>query len=146
MKYLKQSLKVLCLLALASSAFAQTHEVLMKNRGSAGPMVYEPDYLEIQPGDTVKFIRKHKSHNAASIAELSPADYPGFMGKIDEEIEVTYDNPGFYGIKCSPHYAQGMVMMIKVGDTTLPVSYRAFKAPGIADKRFQEIYARIDKQ
>ena len=49
MKYLKQSLKVLCLLALASSAFAQTHEVLMKNRGSAGPMVYEPDYLEIQP-------------------------------------------------------------------------------------------------
>ena len=57
MKYLKQSLKVLCLLTLASSAFAQTHEVLMKNRGSAGPMVYEPDYLEIQPGDTVKFIR-----------------------------------------------------------------------------------------
>ena len=104
------------------------------------------DYLEIQPGDTVKFIRKHKSHNAASIAELSPANYPGFMGKIDEEIEVTYDNPGFYGIKCSPHYAQGMVMMIKVGDTTLPDSYRAFKAPGIADKRFQEIYARIDKR
>lgn len=52
-----------------------------ENRGSAGPMVYEPDYLEIQPGDTVKFIRKHKSHNAASIAELSPANYPGFLGK-----------------------------------------------------------------
>lgn len=146
MKYLKQSLKVLCLLAIASSAFAQTHDVLMKNRGSAGPMVYEPDYLEIQPGDTVKFIRKHKSHNAASIAELSPADYPGFMGKIDEEIEVKYDNAGFYGIKCTPHYAQGMVMLIKVGDATLPDSYRAFKAPGIADKRFQDIYTRIDKQ
>lgn len=146
MKYLKQSLQILCLLAFASSAFAQTHEVLMKNRGSAGPMVYEPDYLEIQPGDTVKFIRKHKSHNAASIAELSPAGYPGFMGKIDEEIEVTYDNAGFYGIKCTPHYAQGMVMLIKVGDASLPESYRAFKAPGIADKRFQEIYARIDKQ
>lgn len=57
MKYVKQSLKALCLLALTTSAFAQTHEVLMKNRGSAGPMVYEPDYLEIQPGDTVKLIR-----------------------------------------------------------------------------------------
>ncbi|CAM7680864.1 Pseudoazurin [Citrobacter portucalensis] len=146
MKYLKQSLQILCLLAFASSAFAQTHEVLMKNRGTGGPMIYEPDYLEIQPGDTVKFIRKHKSHNAASIAELSPAGYPGFMGKIDEEIEVTYDNAGFYGIKCTPHYAQGMVMLIKVGDASLPESYRAFKAPGIADKRFQEIYARIDKR
>lgn len=146
MKYVKQSLQILCLLAFASSAFAQTHEVLMKNRGAGGPMVYEPDYLEIQPGDTVKFIRKHKSHNAASIAELSPAGYPGFMGKIDEEIEVTYDNAGFYGIKCTPHYAQGMVMLIKVGDASLPESYRAFKAPGIADKRFQEIYARIDKR
>lgn len=146
MNYLKQSLKALCLLALTTSAFAQTHEVLMKNRGSAGPMVYEPDYLEIQPGDTVKFIRKHKSHNAASIAELSPAGYPGFIGKIDEEIAVKYDNAGFYGIKCTPHYAQGMVMLIKVGDATLPDSYRTFTAPGIADKRFQEIYSRIDKQ
>ena len=146
MKYLKQSLKVLCLLAITSSAFAQTHEVLMKNRGTAGPMVYEPDYLEIQPGDSVKFIRTHRSHNAASIAELSPADYKGFMGKIDEEIEVKYDHAGFYGIKCSPHYAQGMVMMIKVGDATLPESYRTFKAPGLADKRFQDIYSRIGKQ
>ena len=146
MKYVKQSLKALCLLALTTSACAQTHEVLMKNRGSAGPMVYEPDYLEIQPGDTVKFIRKHKSHNAASIAELSPAGYPGFIGKIDEEIAVKYDDAGFYGIKCTPHYAQGMVMLIKVGDATLPDTYRAFKAPGIADKRFQEIYSRIEKQ
>ena len=146
MKYVKQSLKALCLLALTTSAFAQTHEVLMKNRGSAGPMVYEPDYREIQPGDTVKFIRKHKSHNAASIAELSPAGYPGFIGKIDEEIAVKYDDAGFYGIKCTPHYAQGMVMLIKVGDATLPDTYRAFKAPGIADKRFQEIYSRIEKQ
>ncbi|MTH46271.1 pseudoazurin [Intestinirhabdus alba] len=146
MKYLKQSLQALCLLALTATAFAQTHEVLMKNRGSAGPMVYEPDYLEIQPGDSVKFIRKHRSHNAASIAELSPAGYQGFVGKIDEEIEVKYDKAGFYGIKCTPHYAQGMVMLIKVGDATLPDSYRAFKAPGVANKRFQAIYSRIDQQ
>lgn len=58
----------------------------------------------------------------------SPAGYPGFIGKIDEEIEVKYDNAGFYGIKCSPHYAQGMIMLIKVGDAVLPDSYRAFKA------------------
>lgn len=37
-------------------------------------------------------------------------------------------------------------MMIKVGDATLPESYRTFKAPGLADKRFQDIYSRIGKQ
>lgn len=37
-------------------------------------------------------------------------------------------------------------MLIKVGDATLPDSYRTFKAPGIADKRFQDIYTRIEKQ
>lgn len=43
---------------------------------------------------------------------------------------MKYDNAGFYGIKCTPHYAQGMVMLIKVGNATLPDSYRAFTAPG----------------
>lgn len=146
MKYLLTMLKVVCLLALTAPAFAQVHEVLMKNRGTAGPMVYEPDYLDIQPGDSVKFIRTHRSHNAASIAELSPEGYQGFIGKIDEEIEVKYDKPGLYGIKCSPHYAMGMVMLIKVGDAKLTDAYRNFKAPGVADKRLKAIFARMDAQ
>lgn len=36
MKCIKQSLQILCLLAFTSTAFAQTHEVLMKNRGAGG--------------------------------------------------------------------------------------------------------------
>lgn len=118
----------------------------MKNRGTRGPVVYKPDYLEIQPGNTVRFIHKHKSHNTASIAELSPASYPEFMGKVDEKIGVTYGDARFYGVKCMPHYVQGMVILIKVGNAPLPESYRAFKTPGIADRRSQEIYVRIDKR
>lgn len=60
MKCIKQRLLILCLCAFTSTAFAQTYEVLMKNRGTGGPMVYEPDFLAIQPGDSVKFVRKHK--------------------------------------------------------------------------------------
>ncbi len=139
--------KTVCTISMlffSAPAFSEVHNVLMKTRGAAGPMVFEPDYLEISPGDTVKFIRTHKSHNAASIEELSPEGYKGFLGKIDEEIEVTYDNAGFYGIKCTPHYAQGMVMIVKVGDAELPEYFRTFKAPGIADKRFKDIIKRID--
>lgn len=44
MKCIKQRLLILCLCAFTSTAFAQTYEVLMKNRGTGGPMVYEPDF------------------------------------------------------------------------------------------------------
>ena len=41
---------------LCSSALAQTHEVKMLTRSATAGMVYEPDYLQIAPGDTVKFV------------------------------------------------------------------------------------------
>ncbi|MDO5371507.1 MAG: pseudoazurin, partial [Paracoccus sp. (in: a-proteobacteria)] len=43
-----------CLLPFA--ALAETHEVRMLNRNDSGPMPFEPDYLVIRPGDSVKFI------------------------------------------------------------------------------------------
>ena len=146
MNLLKSILILTSSLLLVSPVLAETHEVLMKNRGASGPMIYEPDYIEIKPGDTIKFVRTHKSHNAASIKEMSPAGYKGFMGKIDQEIEVKYDDTGYYGVKCTPHYAQGMVMLVKVGNADFPQSYRDFKAPGLADKRFKKlIEMHVDK-
>lgn len=130
---------------LSPCVMADTYEVLMKNRGAKGAMVFEPDYIEIKPGDTIKYIRTHKSHNAASIPELWPASEPQFKGKIDEEIEVTFKNEGFYGVKCIPHYAQGHVMMVRVGKTDFPEDYRKFRAPGLADKRLKDIFSQIDE-
>lgn len=135
-------LSVFC---LSSFAIADTYEVLMKNRGAKGAMVFEPDYIEIKPGDTIKYIRTHKSHNAASIPELWPENEPQFKGKIDEEIEVTFKNEGFYGVKCIPHYAQGHVMMVRVGNADFPEKYRKFTAPGIADKRLKDIFGQIEE-
>lgn len=142
---MKKLFGLLIILAFISTAQAQTHEVKMLNRGASGSMVFEPDYLVINPGDSVKFIATQKSHNAASIDDMMPEGASPFKGKIDEELEVKFDKPGFYGIKCVPHYAMGMIMLIKVGQATLPQSYRDHKQPGIAKKRFNAIYDRIDK-
>lgn len=90
---------------IAAPALAETIEVRMLNRGENGSMVFEPDYVELKPGDSVKFRVGHKSHNAASIDGMVPDGYAGFKGQINEEIEVTFDTSGFYGIKCSPHFA-----------------------------------------
>ncbi|MCL7998091.1 pseudoazurin [Brucella sp. 21LCYQ03] len=132
------------MVASAFPALAETFEVKMMNRGEKGSMVFEPDFLKLAPGDKVKFIATHKSHNAATVDGMVPEGNPGFKGKINEEIEVTFDQAGFYGIKCSPHYGMGMVMLIKVGEVELPQSYREVKFPARAKTRFDEIFAEIN--
>ncbi|MFB9791328.1 pseudoazurin [Shinella granuli] len=128
----------------AVPAAAETFRVEMRNRGERGSMVFEPDFLAIKPGDSIKFIATHKSHNAASIDGMVSEGYAGFKGKINEEIEVTFDQPGYYGIKCSPHFGMGMVMLVKVGAAELTEAIRKVEVPARARPRFDDIFARID--
>ena len=114
----------------------------MLNRGEHGPMVYEPDFLAIAPGDTVKFVAAQSGHNAASIDGMAPAGFAGFKGNINQEIEVTLTEPGVYGVKCSPHYAMGMVMLIAVGDAHPADAAIPETVPKRAKARFAEIVAR----
>ncbi|MEJ8308374.1 pseudoazurin [Agrobacterium larrymoorei] len=130
--------------ASAGLAVAETFEVRMLNQGEKGSMVFEPDYLHLQPGDTVKFIATHKSHNVATIDGMVPEGAKGFKGKINEEIEVTFEREGFYGIKCSPHFGMGMVMLIKVGEASLPESYRGVTLPARAKPRLDDLFAKAE--
>lgn len=111
------SLTVLLTTALlAPAALAETHEVKMLTRSPTAGMVYDPDYLQIAPGDTVKFVATQSGHNAATLPAIWPEGVPTFMGKIDQEIGQTFTVPGLYGIQCTPHLAMGMVMLIQVGE------------------------------
>lgn len=130
------------LLLAAAPAAAETFEVRMLNRGAAGPMVYEPDFLRIAPGDTVRFIAATAGHNAASIEGLAPEGAEPFKGRINEEIEISPTMPGLHGVKCSPHYAMGMVMLIAVGDADPAALTVPDDVPDRARKRFEEIVAR----
>ncbi|MHC5656245.1 pseudoazurin [Stappia sp. ICDLI1TA098] len=138
------------LLALAmimnvSTASAETYEVRMLSRGASGPMVYEPAMLALTPGDSVRFIAAQRGHNAASIPEMLPAGAKPFIGKIDEEITIRLDAPGIYGIKCSPHYAMGMVMLITVGDVEARAQDIPQDLPRRARTRFEAILATSGK-
>lgn len=104
-------------LVAGSAVFAETHEVQMLSRGTGGEtMVFEPSFLQIQPGDTVRFVATDRSHNAEAIPDMMPEGAEPFRGRINEEVEVTFDVEGLYGVKCQPHYAMGMVLTIAVGE------------------------------
>lgn len=123
-------------------AQAETFEVKMLNGNATGGMAFEPDFLSLKPGDKVKFLATQRGHNAATIKDFLPEGASPFKGKINQEIEVTFTEEGFYGIMCTPHYDMGMVMVVRVGDApltemTLPKDVR----PG-AVKRIEQIVER----
>ena len=103
------------LMTMAGGAFAAEVEVKMLNKGAEGAMVFEPALVKVAPGDTVKFVATDKGHNAETIKGMLPADATPFLGKNGEDVAVTFDKPGVYGVKCLPHYGMGMVAMVVVG-------------------------------
>lgn len=124
---------------LAGGALAETHEIKMLNKGEAGTMVFEPDFIQIAPGDTVKFLATDKGHNAESVLDMIPEGAEAFKGKINQELEVTLDEEGLYAVKCLPHFAMGMVMSIAVGDdVSVPDGYLEGRLPRKAKERYSD--------
>src|SRR5260221_10247780 len=92
------------LMNFAGAAMAAEVEVKMLDKGAEGLMVFEPALVKIEPGDTVKFIAADKGHNAESIKGMFPADAAPFIGKSGEDVSVTFDKPGAYGVTRPPPY------------------------------------------
>ena len=125
--------------ALTGAAAAENFEVKMLNRGEAGRMIFEPDLLRVGIEDTVTFIAEDRGHNAESIPGMMPEGAAGFEGRINEEIVVTFETEGVYGVKCKPHFAMGMVMTIAVGDIAeTQEGFLEGRIPKKAMKRFEE--------
>lgn len=131
---------------LASPSMAADHQVQMLNKGSDGePMVFEPAFLKIEPGDTVTFIATDKTHNSESVPAMIPEGAEGWKGKINEEISVTFQQEGVYGYKCLPHYGLGMVGLIQVGDDMSNLEEASkVKHPGRAAKRMAALFEQVE--
>ena len=131
----------------AGSAYAETIEVRMLNKGPDGERnVFEPAVVMIQPGDTVKWIPEDKGHNSQVIDEMMPEGGADWNGKLNNEIEVTFDTDGTFGYKCLPHYATGMVGLVLVGDASVNFEEaKAEKHRGKAAQRFEEYFAQAEE-
>lgn len=148
MSRLRLTMMALCATAAlalgAVAAHAETFEVKMLNKGEKGTMVFEPDLLQIAPGDTVKFVPADKGHNAESIEGMFPEGFEPFKGKINEEIDVTFDLEGAYGVRCKPHFGLGMVMLITVGTPVNAAAAENAKMPKKAKEKFEALFEQIE--
>jgi len=130
-------------IAMAGTAGAAEHEVKMLNKGEKGAMVFEPDFLKVEAGDTIKFVATDKGHNAESIKGMLPEGAKAFKGKINEEIVYTVEKEGVYGIKCTPHYAMGMIMLVVAGEPVNAEEAKAVKHPGKAKNHFAALFGDL---
>ncbi len=134
------------LMSAAGAADSAEIQVKMLNRGAEGVMVFEPALVKIEPGDTVKFVSTDKGHNAESIKGMLPADATPFVGKNGDDIAVTFDKPGAYGVKCLPHYGMGMVALIVVGTPDNLAEAKAVAQPGKAKQVFATLFEKLPTQ
>ena len=128
---------------MAAPASARDIIVQMKTQGAGGMMVFEPSYVAAAVGDKVHFVPTDPGHNAGPIAGMAPAGTDMTPGAMSKEYVLTLGKPGFYGIKCTPHYVMGMVALIKAGKGAAPnaAAAAAVTLPPLAAKRMAPMLA-----
>ncbi len=130
------------LAAFTGTAFAADFEVHMLNKGAEGSMVFEPAFVKVNPGDSVTFVPTDKGHNVETIKDMIPDGATPFKGKMNETYKVTFDAPGVYGVKCTPHVGMGMVGVVVVGDAPANVEkVKGIKLPKKAQERLDAALA-----
>ena len=89
MRLIGMVLAVAALGAAAGAASAADVEVQMLNKGAKGAMVFEPSFVQVQPGDTVHFVPTDKGHDVESIKGMLPEGVEPFKGKMNENYDLT---------------------------------------------------------
>ena len=98
----------------AANAEGAEYTVKMLNNGKDGAMVFEPAFLKVDKGATVKFVATDAGHD--SVSDLVPEGAAGWKGENSKDVSVTLDTEGVYIYKCTPHVMMGMVGVIEVGE------------------------------
>lgn len=110
------AMAVLATLALSPRAHAAEHVMHLVTEGDHGRFEFEPPLLLIEPGDSVRFVPDDHMHGVKSVAGMLPEGAAPWRGRMGDEVVVTLDQPGVYGVKCPAGYKVGMVGLIVVGD------------------------------
>ena len=98
----------------ANTLSAATFEVEMLNRLGKESMVYSQSVVNIQSGDTVKWLATTKGHNVQFLSV--PEGVGTFRSKLNVDTEYTFTVPGIYLYQCTPHKNMGMIAVVVVDD------------------------------
>ncbi len=139
-----RALLAVAALAFAVPAFADEVTVRMLNSGPGGMMVFDPAFVKLKPGDSIKFVPTDKGHNVETIKGMAPEGAEPVKTTVGQEAVVKFDKEGVYGFKCSPHYLMGMVALVVVGDKHDNLeAAKSVQHNKLAQKRMEPLLAQV---
>ncbi|WP_299350524.1 plastocyanin/azurin family copper-binding protein [uncultured Shimia sp.] len=107
---------------------------------------FAPDYLWIEPGDSIRFLNSTGNHTVTSLEGMWPegADY------IDiehlPEAKVVLDKPGIYGFRCKVHGRHGMYALVVVGTPEPNIDQIEYgKVSDVGKQIFEKLFAKMEE-
>ena len=130
-------------LFFTNSLFAATYEIEMLNRLEKESMVYSKSVINIQSGDTVKWLATTKGHNVQFLTV--PEGVGAFRSKLNVDTEYTFNVPGIYLYQCTPHKNMGMIAVVVVdGNKDNLDSITSSRVAGKSKKRLAKIIETLN--
>lgn len=138
-------LTAIAVIGIATDASSAEVVVTTLNTGPGGVMVFDPAFVTLNPGDTIKLVPGDKGHNIETIKGMAPEGAPAVKTTVGSEETIPFAKEGVYGFKCSPHYMMGMVALVVVGkDRGNLERAKAVAHNKLAQKRFDALFAQVE--
>lgn len=131
-------------LLLSAPSRAAEHVIEMRNRDDQGQtMSFQPSFIKVEVGDTVKFVPTDKNHNAETVPDVWVDGATPVKGAFSTAVEFKAEKEGVYLFKCLPHYSMGMIAVVQVGKPDNLEKAKQFVAPGMAKARLAKLLANV---
>ena len=141
---MKKLLIYIFVLFTSSGVYAADLSIEMLNKRDDGKrMVYAVEVAKIDAGQSIEWVAKDKGHNVEMIKGPDGAELPK-KSKLNENVTITFDKPGIYLYKCTPHVGLGMIGIVVVGgDTSNKEAIAKVKLPGKSKKKRDKFLKEI---
>ena len=80
--------------------------------GSGGNLIFAPDEVTIDAGDTVKFVNGELPPHNIIVDGREDLSRESLMFSPGESQEITFADPGDYNFFCAPHAGAGMKLSL----------------------------------
>ena len=108
---------ILFVFFFSNLTLAEDATVEMLNKLDKRTMVFSPEIVKIDVGNTVYWKSIDPGHNVEFISKNGvPEGVEKFKSKIGKDAEFTFTIPGIYAYWCVPHKTMGMIGFVIVGD------------------------------
>lgn len=106
---------------------------------------FEPNYMWINPGDTVEFLNSLGNHTVKSIDGMWPEGVEPVDVAHMPNYQITLTTPGLYAFKCKVHNRHGMFALVIVGDVRPDLElWKTARLNDVGKQVFEALFKRLE--